>query len=226
MQVNSPFSPIGHCMVWKYSLNWDGYGTLTIDGKRQLAHRVVFVQTRGQIPEGRQVNHLCNRPYCVQPSHLYAGTIQDNTDDSHIFRKENLLQAPWILHSSGVDPDNPLLRRLLDSNRYDGTEPWQPVEQPGQRPLEEFTCPGHDFAIPMSGGVSRICRICETSEFQEAMIDEQGTLSLIEEFCPASRMVSPILDKDTGLRVRWGVPPGNSTRDLLPKQSRLRNGLS
>ena len=39
MQVNSPFSPIGHCMVWKYSLNWDGYGTLTIDEKRQLAHR-------------------------------------------------------------------------------------------------------------------------------------------------------------------------------------------
>ena len=183
-------------MVWRYGLNRDGYGTLTIDGRRQLAHRAVFLQTRGEVPEGRQVNHLCNRPYCVQPSHLYAGTNQDNTDDSQIFSKENLLHTPWILNlTDRENPTNPLLRRLLDSNRYDGTEPWEPLEQPGQGSLEEFTCPGHDFAIPMSGGVSRICRMCETSEFQEAMIDEQGTLSLIEELCPVARTVPPILEK-------------------------------
>ena len=68
LPVNSPFRIPGHCMVWKYSLSHEGYGYLTIDGKRALTHRVVFIQTRGQIPEGMQVNHLCNRPYCVQPS--------------------------------------------------------------------------------------------------------------------------------------------------------------
>ena len=121
----------------------------------------MFIQTRGQVPEDRQVNHLCNRPYCVQPSHLYAGTGQDNKDDSQIFSKEELLHAPWVLYwSEGRHAEDALLQRLLESNRYDGTEPWEPTTQPAQRPLEEFTCPGHDFAITMFGGNSRICRIC------------------------------------------------------------------
>ena len=175
MQVNSPFSPFGCCMVWRFGLNRDGYAVLTIGGKQELAHRAVFIQTRGQVPEGRQVNHLCNRPYCLQPSHLYAGSRQDNKDDSQIFSKEELLHAPWVLHwSERQYAEDALLQRLLESNRYDGTEPWEPIAQPAQRPLEEFTCPGHDFSITMFGGNSRICRICETSEFQESMFDELG----------------------------------------------------
>lgn len=196
MQVNSPFTPFGHCMVWKYGLNRDGYGVLTIEGKQELAHRAVFIQTRGQVPEDRQVNHLCNRPYCVQPSHLYAGTGQDNKDDSQIFGKEELLHAPWVLYwTERSHAEDAILQRLLESNRYDGTEPWEPTTQPAQRPLEEFTCPGHDFAITMFGGNSRICRLCETSEFQEKMFDELGTPSLIKELWPASQTVAPIFEK-------------------------------
>ena len=196
-QVNAPFHAFGHCMVWKYSLNKDGYGTVTIDGKRVLAHRATFTQTRGPIPARRQINHLCNRPYCVQPSHLYAGTGQDNKDDSQIFAKEELLHAPWILHWPEVpNVENPLLQRLLESNRYDGAEPWEPVEQPAQKPLEEFACPEHDFAIPMFGGMCRICRICEASEVDERF-DELGTPSLIKELCPASQTVTSIFEKIT-----------------------------
>ncbi len=183
-------------MVWRYGLNRDGYGVLTIEEKQELAHRAVFIQTRGQVPEDRQVNHLCNRPYCVQPTHLYAGTRQDNKDDSQIFSKEELLHAPWVLYwSEGKHVEDDLLQRLLESNRYDGAEPWEPIVQPAQRPLEEFTCPGHDFAITMLGGESRICRICETSEFQERMFDELGTPSLIKELWPASQTVAPIFEK-------------------------------
>ena len=186
-------------MVWKYSLNANGYGLLTIDGKQELAHRAVFMQTRAQVPEDRQVNHLCNRPYCVQPSHLYAGTAQDNRDDSQIFSKEKLLTAPWILHWEGVPgTDDPLSRRLLDSHRYDGTDPWEPVTQPAQRPLEEFTCPGHDFAITMFGGAYRICRICDASELDEARLEGIGTPVLIAEICPASQTVLPIFEKIVG----------------------------
>ena len=31
MQVNSPFTPFGNCMVWKYGLNRDGYGVESFD---------------------------------------------------------------------------------------------------------------------------------------------------------------------------------------------------
>ena len=194
--VNSPFRIAGHCMVWKYILTHEGYGTLTIDGKQAYAHRVVFIQTRGEIPEGTQVNHLCNRPYCVQPSHLYSGTKQDNKDDSQIFDKADLLHAPWIMDWPRIASANePILQRLLKSNRHDGTKPWDPVERPAQKPLEEFICPRHDFGITMFGGNSKICRICETSESQEKMIDEIGISELILELCPVSRTVPPILSK-------------------------------
>ena len=194
--VNSPFRFPGHCLVWKYGLDRGGYGVLTIDGKRELAHRAVFIRTRGQIPEARQVNHLCNRPYCVQPSHLYAGSSQDNIDDSQIFNKEELIHAPWILlWPERKSTEDPLLQRLLESHRYDGSEPWEPEAQPAQKPLEEFICPDHDFAITMFGGESRICRICEVSEYEERLIDDLGTLTLIAEICPTSQTVVPVLEK-------------------------------
>lgn len=195
MQVNSPFTPYGYCMVWKYRLNRDGYGTVTIGGKQELAHRAVFIQTRGPLPADRQVNHLCNRPYCIQPSHLYAGTAQDNKDDSQIFGKEELYYAPAMLHwSLSTTVEDPILSRLLATNRYDGTEPWEPVDQPAQKPLEEFVCPGHDFAITMLGGHSKICRICETGEHQERWLSEQGTYYLMAEMCSVSQTVIPIYE--------------------------------
>ena len=52
-------------MVWKYTLNQGGYGVQRVGGKQQQAHRLAYIQTRGEISEGKQVNHLCNRPYIV-----------------------------------------------------------------------------------------------------------------------------------------------------------------
>ena len=194
--VNLPFMPLGHCMVWKHGLNRDGYGILTIDGRQELAHRAVFIQTRGGIPAGTQVNHLCNRPYCVQPSHLYAGTAQDNKDDSRIFNDPGLINAPSATYFpwSG-DAKDPLVQRLQTRDGYWDMEPWEPVEHPPQLPLEEFTCPKHDFAITIQGGESRICRICEVSEFDEEHADGLGTWLLIAEICPASQTVAPIFEK-------------------------------
>ena len=49
--VNLPFTPLGHCMVWKHALNRYRYGVLTTGGKQELVHGMVFIQTRGNIPE-------------------------------------------------------------------------------------------------------------------------------------------------------------------------------
>ena len=71
------------------------------------------------------------------------------------------------------------------------------MTQPAQKPLEEFTCPGHDFAITMFGGACRICRICEASELHEMWMDGVGTPVLVSEICPASQTVLPIFQKIT-----------------------------
>ena len=143
-------------MVWRYSLNRDGYGTLNIDGKQELVHRAVFIQTRGQIPDNLQINHICKRPYCAQPSYLYAGTAQDNKDDSQIFNKEDIPTLRRYSFSTRETIGQMSMIPCLEGcwNRTGTMEqPWQPIEQPAQRPLEEFVCPGTAWPSLCSVGI-------------------------------------------------------------------------
>jgi len=42
------------------------------------AHRFAYQHFIGEIPKGLEVNHLCNIPYCVNPSHLETITHREN----------------------------------------------------------------------------------------------------------------------------------------------------
>lgn len=49
------------------------------DGKRGvLAHRWIYMQVVGEIPRGKELDHLCRNPLCVRPSHLEAVTHSEN----------------------------------------------------------------------------------------------------------------------------------------------------
>ena len=194
--VNHPFPLFGYCIAWRYTLDSDGYGTQTIDGGSEKVHRAVYRQTRGPIPDGLQINHLCDRPYCYQPSHLYAGTQQDNSDDSALFRAGSPI-SQWELanYFDREHSDDPFLQRMRETQRHDGTQPWDPVEQPPQVSWESFECEEHDFAIPMlSDTDDRICRICEEFEMSLGMDRDREVPALISELWPASQSVPELLD--------------------------------
>src|SRR4029077_20972173 len=57
------------------------YGYFGFQGKIQRAHRVSWILTFGEIPDGLFVLHKCDTPLCVRPDHLFLGTQQDNVDD-------------------------------------------------------------------------------------------------------------------------------------------------
>lgn len=65
------------CWLWGGARSGLGYGIIR-RGKTQFAHRWMYVQHRGPIPEGLALDHLCHTPPCVNPDHLEPVTNAEN----------------------------------------------------------------------------------------------------------------------------------------------------
>jgi hypothetical protein len=68
----------GECWMWIGKLNNRGYGAFYLDRRIVLAHRTIYAWAHGSVPEGLVVDHQCNTPACVRPSHLKAMTQLEN----------------------------------------------------------------------------------------------------------------------------------------------------
>jgi len=73
--IDSHVEKTNTCWIWKGVKNPNGYGQASGDS----AHRKIYKALVGPIPEGLQLDHLCEVKLCVNPKHLEPVTPRENT---------------------------------------------------------------------------------------------------------------------------------------------------
>ena len=194
---NNPLSAYlpGECMAWLPNLNAGGYGTLSVDGKSCLAHRVVYMQITGkEIPDDMKILHKCHRPYCVQPAHLYAGTDQDNKDDAMLFDSGEWFSAiERVMFFPDRDwPEDTMEHRIKASRRNEVLAIWDSPGLLKQTRMLDIPCPGHNFTIP--AGDSKVCRMCGAFESRIEHNPGHSIYAIGQEIYPVTQWIKTLLE--------------------------------
>lgn len=75
---------LGQCWEWLGDFSDDGYGKFKFNKKTWRSNRFAYYLHFRIIDESLLVCHKCHNKKCVNPSHLYQGTVKDNSRDSKI----------------------------------------------------------------------------------------------------------------------------------------------
>jgi hypothetical protein len=70
-----------NCWEWNSAKNHLGYGVIKIAGQMKKAHRTAYELTKGPIPGGLFVDHICHNRACVKPAHLRVATPKQNMEN-------------------------------------------------------------------------------------------------------------------------------------------------
>lgn len=119
------------CWPWLVNISRKGYGVAWIRDTRFIASRLSWFIHAGSDPGNLLVCHRCDNPPCVNPSHLYLGTIAENladaskrglypTGDNHYRRAKPHLVARGEQHPSCKlsDVDIESIKAMYSSGRY------------------------------------------------------------------------------------------------------------
>ena len=102
--------PITGCWMWTASMT-KGQGALLIGGRggrNVMAHRIAHALYIGPVPDSLCVMHRCENMSCVNPEHLFLGSLQDRSDHmtgrgrQHSTLKPHDVEIARLRHTRGV----------------------------------------------------------------------------------------------------------------------------
>jgi hypothetical protein len=118
---------VDECWEWQAATSGKGYGKMCTDYRYDATHRIAYRAFHGNIPNDLIVMHKCDNRLCVNPSHLFTGTVKDNADD--MMRKgrgRNGFGPTQYAQPKEPKPPATHCRKghLLDGNSYVSAKGW------------------------------------------------------------------------------------------------------
>lgn len=119
----------GDCWLWTGSRSNRGYGRFWLNGTLVQATHYAYESEHEPLADGLIVCHSCDEPSCVRPSHLFAGSHQDNVDDKVAKGRHGSQIKTHCKHGHEFTPDNTYIempkgarrcrecRRAIDAKR-------------------------------------------------------------------------------------------------------------
>ena len=96
------------CWTWLGGHNSDGRPCYNCMGKMYLASRIIYALLNGNTD--LFILHKCNNKACVNPNHLYAGTIKQN--------KEDMIRAGRQWRKFSVDVQRDIVRMRSEGHGF------------------------------------------------------------------------------------------------------------
>ena len=212
LPLNLHVPPHGDCLIWVGSLDDGGYGTGTFPSVEKRAHREAFRMSRSYVADG-DVLHLCHRPYCIQPSHLYDGSKQDNSDDASL-RRDDFPRWESFERASTEAQQAAKYRWPSPKNQQ------PPMISVGVR---------HDCEFILPAGIEKLCSICgepQTVKFRgDTKLPDMQPVDTDRNSYVVVEQKRRFTDLDTGtlesnMKVELHMPKNRAERRRIERSSR------
>lgn len=124
------------CWLWCRTVSKKGYARLSVPsghrgGRNVEAHRHLWIEVNGPVPEGLVLDHLCRNKTCVNPEHLEPVTHLENVRRG-VRPKLNIEKVRAIRASSDTTQELAWRYRVSDATilRIKGNHTWADLDAP------------------------------------------------------------------------------------------------